>query len=90
MGFEIQKEEVMGTKRKVKYQLYERVNPPPPPPKGPYDWVTKEGLFLGWGLELHESCETTCSYTVALVERPDGGVDTPEPSRVKFMEPDHD
>lgn len=46
------------------------------------------GLFLEWGLDSDDGA----SYTVALVELPDGTVDTVIPTRLKFCvapDPDH-
>lgn len=44
-----------------------------------------EGLFHGWGLELHETSDMSCSYTVAIIEKSDGTIVTLTPNLVKFL-----
>jgi len=52
-------------------------------------WIDKkwkegiEGIFLSWGLDT----EDNSSYSVAIIEMPDGSIEMVHPSNFKFIEP---
>jgi len=45
-----------------------------------------EGKFHGWGVEYEELENGPCNYTVAIVEMPDGSVQTLVPFLVRFLD----
>lgn len=50
-----------------------------------FGWSVKRGWFAGYGLELFETNETTLSYTVAIVENDDMGIDLVSTHCIKFI-----
>lgn len=45
-----------------------------------------QGVFLAWGNEYVEFESGPGNYTVALVEMPDGTVQTPVPTSIRFLD----
>ena len=45
-----------------------------------------EGLFHQFGLAVDESCDGNVSYSVAIVERPDGSVQLVGPDYIRFLD----
>ena len=43
------------------------------------------GIFHTWGLSLHETSDQMASFSVALVETPDGNIEEVLPSNLKFI-----
>lgn len=50
--------------------------------------LIKVGYFHGWGLELNESDTISVSFTIALIEFPDGTVELIHPSLIRFQSPE--
>ncbi len=46
-----------------------------------------EGLFLGLGTGYEEFEAGPGNFTTAIIERPDGTIETPEVSMIQFIEP---
>lgn len=68
--------------RRVKVQKFERRGNPP-------RWVrvpNGEGLFHQWGVAFEEFETGPGNYTVAIVERDDGTVETVDAGLVTFLE----
>lgn len=55
------------------------------PGTGIYSELNNEGVFHQWGLAIEETTESVCSYTVAIVEAPDGTIKEIIPSKIKFI-----
>jgi hypothetical protein len=49
------------------------------------DDFTHEGIFHKWGSEVEDTGEQIASFTVAIVELPDGTVQTILPQNIKFV-----
>ena len=46
-----------------------------------------EGFFHQFGLAVDESCDGNASYSVAIIERPDGSVQLVGPDYIRFLDP---
>lgn len=54
------------------------------------DWKTgekSEGLFHQFGLDVMESSDGSASYSIAIVELPDGSVQPIVPTYIRFLDP---
>lgn len=67
-------------KRRIKFSEWGRVN-------GEYKQIEGfEGLFHGWGVDYEELDEGPGSFTVAIVEMPDGTIKLPQARNVQFLD----
>ena len=53
----------------------------------PYEVIdVEEGVFHQWGVEYEEFENGAVNYTVAIVEMPDGTIQTPIPQLIRFLD----